>query len=227
MMPIDAARVFIGSYLVYIIVQPTYALIQRGPLMKATFSSLKRLQGYFLSLESNESRALRDQNHSTSEPSDAAVVFCNASIGPEDSDVPLIERVTSTVKKGTFVVVSGPVGSGKSLFLKAIAGAARVLHGSLEIVGDAKSVSYCGQTPWLPNQSIKDTIVGNHEYDHDWYITVITACQLKREIDRLPGHHNLRIGLGGRNLSSGQRQRLVCIPKTPLDVLYLTAIANF
>lgn len=195
--------------------------------MKATFSSLKRLQGYLLSQESNESRALRNQNHTTLDPPDAAVIFRNTSIGPANSDLPLIERITSTVKKGTFVVVSGPVGSGKSLLLKAIAGAARVIHGSLEIIGDAKSVSYCGQTPWLPNKSIQDIIVGNYEYDRDWYITVITACQLKGEIDRLPGHHSFRIGLGGRNLSSGQRQRLVCISKTPFYLLYLTIIANF
>ncbi|KAJ6445548.1 ATP-dependent RNA helicase (Hrh1) [Purpureocillium lavendulum] len=71
------------------------------------------------------------------------------------------------------------------------------------------SMAYCDQMPWLRNQSIRDNVMTENQYDPMWYDAVIRSCALDQDIARLPvkDHTNTMVGSGSVNLSGGQKQR--------------------
>ncbi|KAJ5591589.1 multidrug resistance-associated protein [Penicillium hispanicum] len=110
---------------------------------------------------------------------------------------------------GNLVIITGPVGSGKSTFLKGISGETPVLDGSLLI--RYPDLALCEQAPWLANASIRDNILGEtsySEFDPTWYSTVLNACALDMDIQRLPARDETVVGSKGTKLSGGQKQRI-------------------
>ena len=64
------------------------------------------------------------------------------------------------------------------------------------------------QTPWILNKSIKDNILFGLEYNEDRYKETIKICQLRRDLEILPGGDLTEIGEKGINLSGGQKARV-------------------
>lgn len=111
---------------------------------------------------------------------------------------------------GNLVAIVGPVGSGKSTFLKGLAGETPVLQGKLFI--KYLDLAFCEQTPWLANGSIRDNIIGESPlsaFDAKWYSTVVTACGLDLDLKRMPAGDETLVGSNGAKLSGGQKQRIV------------------
>lgn len=124
------------------------------------------------------------------------------------------DRAGTTLKidscpMGTLVLVVGSVGSGKSTFLKGIAGETPMMEGDYFV--KYPDLAFCDQTPWLVNASIKENIVGNSicALDHEWYRTVIDACSLDTDFIRMPEGDQTLVGSQGAKLSGGQKQRIV------------------
>ncbi|RAO71528.1 uncharacterized protein BHQ10_007540 [Talaromyces amestolkiae] len=110
---------------------------------------------------------------------------------------------------GNLVAIVGPVGSGKSTFLKGLAGETPVLQGKLFI--KYLDLAFCEQTPWLANGSIRDNIIGESPlsaFDAKWYSTVVTACGLDLDLKRMPAGDETLVGSNGAKLSGGQKQRI-------------------
>jgi ATP-binding cassette subfamily C (CFTR/MRP) protein 1 len=118
-----------------------------------------------------------------------------------------ISETNLTVPLGSLVMVIGPIGSGKSTLLKVILGEMPHTTGTV-IVGRSKA-SFCGQSPWLTNVSIRKNIIGVSDLDANWYNTVVNACVLDRDFKQLPDGDNTVIGSKGVLLSGGQKSRLV------------------
>ncbi|KAK1245968.1 hypothetical protein MKX07_005037 [Trichoderma sp. CBMAI-0711] len=116
---------------------------------------------------------------------------------------PILKDLTFSVKHDSLTVVTGLIGSGKSMLLLG-------LLGELDTSGDLRlsssSVSYCSQQTWLVKDSIKRNVVGpeTSDVDEDWYKTVTKACALTRDIEMLP----LKDLTNALNLSGGQKQRV-------------------
>ncbi|PYH47333.1 P-loop containing nucleoside triphosphate hydrolase protein [Aspergillus saccharolyticus JOP 1030-1] len=111
--------------------------------------------------------------------------------------------------RGNLVTIVGPVGSGKSTFLKGLASEAPLLAGSLSI--SHPDIAFCEQTPWLANASIRENIVDDQppsSIDEDWYRTVVKACSLNLNLRRTPAGDHTLVGSKGARLSGGQRQRI-------------------
>ncbi|RAH74153.1 multidrug resistance-associated protein [Aspergillus aculeatinus CBS 121060] len=111
--------------------------------------------------------------------------------------------------RGNLVTIVGPVGSGKSTFLKGLAGETPVLDGKLVI--SHTDIAFCEQMPWLANASIRDNIVGDSgssSFDERWYHTILKACALNLDIGRMPAEDRTLVGSKGAKLSGGQRQRI-------------------
>ncbi|MGK5445146.1 ATP-binding cassette domain-containing protein [Micromonospora sp. URMC 105] len=152
-----------------------------------------------------------------------------AGFGALHSDGTLAVRdVDLTVDRGQLVLVVGPVGSGKSSLLRALAG---IVHhtGSLRWNGEPvtepelflrpQQVGYVGQLPRVLSGTVADNIALGHEVDA---AGAVATAQLDHDLAAAGGGLGLLIGHKGTRLSGGQLQRLALAralaPRTELLV---------
>ena len=128
---------------------------------------------------------------------------------PSPSETPGITLKLESSPAGTVVILVGPVGCGKSTFLKGLAGETPVLEG--EIFIKYPDLAFCDETPWLCNASIQNNIVGEglSTFDPKWYHTVVRACALDLDFKKMAAGDKTSVGSKGSKLSGGQRQRIV------------------
>jgi ABC-type multidrug transport system fused ATPase/permease subunit len=116
----------------------------------------------------------------------------------------------SALPTGSLIAIIGPVGSGKSTFLKGIANETSVLDGEAFI--KYPDLAFCEQTPWLTNSTIRENILGENTslaFDAEWYRIVVRACALDLDFKTMPAGDETPVGSKGSKLSGGQKQRIV------------------
>ncbi|KAB8201929.1 hypothetical protein BDV34DRAFT_237247 [Aspergillus parasiticus] len=128
------------------------------------------------------------------------------SAGWEESKPAVVQDLTFEIHRGTVTFVVGPVGSGKSTFVRALLRETPIFSGGLK--ADPDSIAYCSQTPWLTNNTIQENILGESLFDLRWYNTVIEACALYDDIRKQPNGDKTTLGTQGAILSGGQKQRV-------------------
>ncbi|XP_044266668.1 probable multidrug resistance-associated protein lethal(2)03659 isoform X2 [Tribolium madens] len=101
-------------------------------------------------------------------------------------------------------IVTGFVGSGKSVFLKTIIHEWPIV-GKVTISG---RVSYASQEPWLFPSTIRNNVLFGEKYSHERYKKVLQICCLDYDLALLPCGDNTVIGDCGINLSKGQQSRI-------------------
>lgn len=129
-------------------------------------------------------------------------------------DQAVLHDLTVDIPRNAVTVVIGPVGSGKSSFLRAILG--ELIPMSPLTAGpavgnppDKGGVAYCPQSPWLENGTVRQNVLGVSLYDPKWYDAVISACGLEIDLQALQKGDYTLVGSNGVNLSGGQKQRIV------------------
>ncbi|MET0418670.1 MAG: ABC transporter ATP-binding protein, partial [Actinoplanes sp.] len=135
-----------------------------------------------------------------------SAVHENGTVGVQDVDL--------TVDRGQLVLVVGPVGSGKSSMLRALAG---IVHhtGELrwndeqvfepELFLRPNQVGYVAQLPRVLSGTVADNIQLGHEVDA---ADAVSTAQLEHDLAAAGGGLQLLIGHKGTRLSGGQLQRL-------------------
>jgi ABC-type bacteriocin/lantibiotic exporter with double-glycine peptidase domain len=125
-----------------------------------------------------------------------------------------IRGVDLIVERGQLVLVIGPVGSGKSSLLRALAG---IVHHSGELRWNGQlvtepevflrpnQVGYVAQLPRVLSGTIADNIRLGHEVDPG---TAVSTAQLDHDLTAAGVGLGLLIGHKGTRLSGGQLQRL-------------------
>nr|WP_296066527.1 ABC transporter ATP-binding protein [uncultured Actinoplanes sp.] len=125
-----------------------------------------------------------------------------------------VQDVELTVSRGELVLVVGPVGSGKSSMLRALAG---IVHhtGELRWNGEPvdepevflrpNQVGYVAQLPRVLSGTVADNIQLGHEVDA---ADAVSTAQLEHDLAAAGGGLQLLIGHKGTRLSGGQLQRL-------------------
>ena len=135
-----------------------------------------------------------------------SAVHENGTVGAQDVDL--------TVERGQLVLVVGPVGSGKSSLLRALAG---IVHhtGDLcwngqpvhepEVFLRPNQVGYVAQLPRVLSGTVADNIQLGHELDA---ADAVSTAQLEHDLAAAGAGLQLLIGHKGTRLSGGQLQRL-------------------
>jgi ATP-binding cassette, subfamily C (CFTR/MRP), member 1 len=126
----------------------------------------------------------------------------------EDTE-PVIDISDWKIRRRALNFVLGPVGCGKSTLLKALLGELSTFDGTIHT--NYSGVGYCSQSPWLPNDTVRNVIVGGADLDESWYETVVKACALEQDVQNWPNGDNTAAGTMGISMSGGQKHRIVCL----------------
>ncbi len=138
--------------------------------------------------------------------SETAFFVENASFGWESEKEALLKSIQVKIPRGKFTMIVGPVASGKTTLLKALLGEVPMISGTIKAFPG--NISYCDQSPFHMNGSIRDSITTFLDFDERWYSTVVEACALNEDLRQLASGDRTRIGSKGIALSGGQCQRL-------------------
>jgi ABC-type multidrug transport system fused ATPase/permease subunit len=156
--------------------------------------------------EQDESNNSTKEVIETASSTDSKTAKADSTGGPEYTRAAFegFHNINLSVKKNEFVIITGPIGSGKSSLLAALAGFMKRTGGSLSING---SLLLCGQ-PWVQNATVKDNILFGLEYDEDRYSQVIDVCALVDDLSIFTAGDLTEIGERGITLSGGQKARI-------------------
>jgi len=72
-----------------------------------------------------------------------------------------------------------------------------------------RASAYCGQEPWLVNDTIQNNTLGQSTLEAQWYATVINAYALDKDLQSLQMGGLSVIGSKGISLWGGQKARVV------------------
>ena len=123
----------------------------------------------------------------------------------EDDEKQLLKNVNIRIDGPQNVMITGPVGSGKSSLLLAILGELSVFKGILESKG---KMAFVGQSPWVFSGTLRDNIMFHRSFDATKFQTIVEACALRKDIEQFPDGDLTTIGERGVVLSGGQKARV-------------------
>lgn len=143
-----------------------------------------------------------------------------------------LANVTLHFPRQKLSIVTGKVGSGKSLLLAGLLDEASITSGRLGKPSVEKvlehgvipgSTAYVSQPPWVDNCTVMDNIVFGYAFDRERYDRVIKACALGPDLSALGGGDKTIAGAGGSALSGGQKWRVALARAfySPVEILIL------
>ncbi|OMH83818.1 Multidrug resistance-associated protein 9 [Zancudomyces culisetae] len=119
----------------------------------------------------------------------------------------ILTNVNMMISRGELCIVSGEKNSGKTALCRAILGELKLRDGKYELntfqnarafysdnltrsarksrVKNTIAISYVSQNRWVLNGTIRENICFGCKYDKEWFETVVEACQLQRDIQKL------------------------------------------
>jgi ATP-binding cassette subfamily B protein len=129
-----------------------------------------------------------------------------------------ITNVHLCLSPGSFVVITGRVGAGKTTLIRTLLGLLPKDAGEIrwndEIVNDASKVfipprcAYVSQVPQLFNATIRDNILLGMAKNQDDIDRALSQAVLESDIANMEAGIDTLIGTRGMKLSGGQQQRL-------------------
>ena len=123
----------------------------------------------------------------------------------EDASVKALKNVTLEVSGNKLVVVTGPVGSGKSSLLLSVIEELPPCNGEVTSVG---RIAYVSHTPWVFSGTLRENVVFGRSFSPYLYRQVLDVCDLTKDLVGLPSGDMTRLGQHGASLSGGQRARV-------------------
>ena len=119
--------------------------------------------------------------------------------------VATLKNVSLSLSTPDLVLVTGPVGCGKSSLLLAILQELPPSRGTVSCEG---SIAYVSQKPWIFSGTIRDNILLGKDMCTERYAHAIDVCQLGEDVAKWPSGDLTMIGERGVLLSGGQRARV-------------------
>ncbi|WP_376778055.1 ABC transporter ATP-binding protein [Inconstantimicrobium mannanitabidum] len=147
------------------------------------------------------------------------IIFKNVDFRYKDSEVPVLENLSFSIKPGETIAFVGASGAGKSTILNLVIGFFQTTNGQVLIDGeDIKNLnlqSYRSHIAVVPQNAIlfsdtirENIIYGTNDISDEELNEIIKAANLEELVESLPDGLNTKLTEHGRNLSGGQRQRV-------------------
>ncbi|PNP52062.1 hypothetical protein THARTR1_07271 [Trichoderma harzianum] len=229
---LDATRMFAALSLVTLLAQPLFWIFEVVLDMSAAFGAFDRIQKFLVSSTRDEYRTVETANrmdsttvhtgeeaglielqglssrtsHVSSSSLTATAVEVEDATFAWASDRQVLNNISFSLTRGQFALLIGPVASGKTTLLKGLLGEAPYCNGKVFLASNR--LSWCEQTPWILNQSIRDNITAYSHFEQDLYDQTIKACELEEDFRQLPQGDFTSVGSKGLALSGGQKQRV-------------------
>ncbi|CAJ1389552.1 unnamed protein product [Effrenium voratum] len=115
-------------------------------------------------------------------------------------------QISLKVQPGELLLVSGPIGAGKSALLEGLTGTKPVQGGSCWRRG--RSTAYVAQRPWLLNGTLLENILFGQSFNQQKLTETLESCALAQDLNSLPSGLDTLVGEEGVQLSGGQKQRV-------------------
>ncbi|KAE9991950.1 hypothetical protein EG327_010517 [Venturia inaequalis] len=224
--PLSTAQAFTSLSILSLLTMPAMQLLMSFPQLVQASGCIKRIEKFLLAKGYDDERSSfggerspnashekgnqcasekKSFNVSSNESSDLALSVSELVVAPSLDSPQTQQPVSFTVRKGAMTMISGPVGSGKSTMLKAVLGELSPKSGTIDI--SSSFVGFCSQSPWLPNDTIRQIIIGTAEFDREWYRYIVKTCCLEEDLAQMPQKDFTLIGSRGITLSGGQKHR--------------------
>lgn len=147
--------------------------------------------------------------------SDAAIQFEQVHFNYEPGK-PVIQGIDFLLRAGSTTALVGTTGCGKSTTLQLLNGFLTPCSGQVGVFGENpctvspdtlhKEVAWLSQEPFLFAGSLLENICLGREYDELKFRKVCLQSQIQTLLERLPHGKDTKVGSGGHEISSGQRQ---------------------
>ena len=203
---------FSSLILISLVATPLIMIFQLIPSLGAAIGCAKRIEEFLQRDEWVDYRVTDDPSakHEGPEgipksiPKGEILSLRNVTLTIEER--PLLHNINLSIPRGQHIVITGPVGCGKSLLLQAILGEIPVRTGVVTVASGTCRVGYCAQTAWVENATVEENVFHGALDDVVWRERVADACAIRELLERDEGE---TIGSGGARISGGERQRLV------------------
>lgn len=203
-----AATVFSSMSLLSVLISPVNELVAAIPNLSSALECCSRIQNYVTNKKQIDFRNLTgERGVSNVDGSSPTIIEFDQVCAGWAVDKVVLQDLSVRISPGTLNIVLGGIGCGKSTFLQTLVGEGVLLDGSVTLSTD--DIAYCAQTPFLVNSTIRQNILGDLEYDQEWYDSCLRACALDIDIRHFPDGDETPVGSKGIALSGGQKQRLV------------------
>jgi ATP-binding cassette subfamily C (CFTR/MRP) protein 4 len=166
--------------------------IYESAKLKAIFKRISKF------LETKEHEFTENENEGLSQE----IVLSDLSV--YINDYKILDNLNLKFQKG-LTIITGPVGSGKTLLLKVLMREHQFIEGDVTVNG---KISYASQEPWLFPSTIKQNILFASSCDRKRYNEVLEVCALMTDLQSLDEGDNTMVANRGTNLSRGQQKRI-------------------
>lgn len=161
---LDPSKLFTSLSLLTLLSEPLFGLFAGLIDLMSAIGCFSRIEEYLLTPCRSDNRSIATSREAifnapgqtiitktadgTNEAMNSAIVrIRNGNFGWKVTGEPTVRHVNVTVAQGELVAVVGPVGSGKSTFLKAILGETPYCEGEVHIPNP--NIAWCEQESWL------------------------------------------------------------------------------
>ncbi|KAK1639348.1 P-loop containing nucleoside triphosphate hydrolase protein [Colletotrichum phormii] len=204
---LDVETAFTTTALLGLVTHPANMIMTIVPQAVGSLAAFERIQQYLAEPPRDDQRLLFDKAENSLVDISPAVSLKDVTIqGLTPSKPPVLSNLNFVIDKGSIVMCSGPVGSGKTTLVRALLGEVPTAFGTVSV--STKRIGYCEQSPWLQSGTLSQAVRGFLPEETSWYQEVIQLCCLDEDLLALPNGDNTMIGSRGLNLSGGQRQRV-------------------
>lgn len=212
---LNSARAFTSLAFLELFAGSFLQFIQTASEVATAIGCIKQIENFLRLTDQEDARTIatntfssdQDENKFKTEANENCIEAHGLSVAWIKDTKTVLHDLFFRVPEAAFTVIFGSVGCGKTTLLSALLGETAIVAGTLRV--NTKKIAYCAQTAWLTNATVQQNIIGDGNFDPQWYNTVVESCDLTEDLFEMSNGDQTRVGSKGSSLSGGQKHRLV------------------